>query len=162
MERIGLNKQLRLSPGHWKPRAQNYANGPRCPFCRSTDVRPFSAIYGLGTTTYHSRRGLIIPSHFQKTRRQTILASKCAPPARFPWWPAVLAFAFAGCCRFLPSLLPAWSGQLMNAGYWLLWAALTMAVIAAVENYIFHQERMARWARKILCRKCGTAFQIGG
>lgn len=140
-------------------RFNNYSSGPRCPMCNSTDVQPFSAIYGFGTTTFFGRRGLIIPSHFERMKRQTVLAAKCTPPSKMPWWPAILSLIMAGAFQMTQRVLPRISDLLELGGYWMLWVALGFALVAALHNFVYYPSHMAAWGRKLLCQKCGTAFE---
>ncbi len=137
----------------------NFNTGPRCPICNSTDIRPFASIYGFGTTNYLSSRGLIISHGFQRTKRQTVLAANCAPPKKLPWWPTIFVLVFAGASYVVQNILPRISDLLELARYWMLWIALALAMITAIQNYAFHPSRMAAWGRKLFCQKCGTSFE---
>lgn len=74
--RISLRRSRRR-----QPKGNSHA-GPRCPLCNSGSVQPFSSIYGFGTTKYRTSKGLFVPHGFEKTRRQSVMAEKCAPLTR--------------------------------------------------------------------------------
>jgi len=136
----------------------NFSASPRCPMCSSTDVRAFSAIYGFGTTNYLTSRGLFVSHAFQRTKRQTVLAANCRPPRKFPWWPAIVLLLIAGASHMAESILPRIFDLLEQGVYWMLWIALGLGMLAAVENHAFYPSRMAAWGRKLLCQRCGTSF----
>lgn len=140
-------------------RKRNFPSGPRCPICGSDRSKLFSAIYGYGTTEYRSHHGLIVHTHFQSTRRQSVLAKQCAPPRRTPWWPAIAALAFFGVCRLLSLFLPRIDDLLWEYGYGALWATLVLGMAAALDSYVYYPRRMEAWTRKRLCDRCGTVFE---
>ncbi len=142
-------------PRRFRP---NLGTGPRCPACSSTNVRPFSSIYGYGTTKSLTSRGLIFSHSFQRTKLQSVLAENCAPPRKVPWWPTIIVLVFAGTAYMAQNILPRISDLLELVRYWMLWIALMLAMITVLANYVFHPPRMAAWGRKLLCQKCGTSF----
>jgi hypothetical protein len=147
-------------PGGWKQRPQrrNGPTGPRCPACHSTNVRPFSAIYGFGTTNFLRRRGLIVPHAFERTTRQSVIALKCAPPQKLPWSILVvcvlLSFGLACGGRPLPRIVD----LIAIAEYWMLWISLCAGLVITAYNLVVYPNRLAAWSRKLYCQQCGTAF----
>jgi hypothetical protein len=140
----------------------NYHSSPQCPMCNSTNVQPFSAIYGFGTTNYLSSKGLFIPHAFRRTRRQSVIADKCAPPRKFPWWPTVVLILFSF-ILFSGSRILVNIADLTEPGaYFTLWLAMLLALIAGVHNLMFFPGRLAAWGRRLLCKKCGASFEIKG
>lgn len=132
--------------------------GPRCPLCNSGSVQPFSSIYGFGTTQYRTSRGLFIPHGFERTRRQSVMAEKCAPPHKMPWWPSIFSAMAAISLYFLSARLVNIADLLASATYWMLWGALALGALAAIQNFVLYPSRMASWGRKFLCKACGTTF----
>ncbi len=147
------------SPARWQHFKENYQSGPRCPMCHSGNVQPFSAIYGFGTTNYLTHKGLFIPHGFSKTRRQSVLAAKCAPPRKMPWWPATIAALIAALFYFSARPLMNIADLLEPAGYAMLLLALFLGVYAAIQNFILYPTRLAAWGRKLFCRQCGASFE---
>ena len=136
----------------------NFRSGPRCPMCHSYDVRPFASIYGHGTTNYLSSQGLVFHTKFRRTRRQTVLAQNCAPPKKLPWWPTIFLLTLVGASILIERILPRLSDLTATVRYWLLWASLVLTVATAAQNYVFQPVRMEAWGRKLLCQRCGVAF----
>ena len=74
--------------------AQSQFQPPVCALCGNPYIRPFSAIYGRGTTFYTRIKGLILKHGYERTKRQSVLANHCSPPIRLPWSPALLVTLF--------------------------------------------------------------------
>ncbi len=119
----GGQLDVRRSPARRQHFKGSYQSGPRCPMCHSGNVQPFSTIYGLGTTNYLTHKGLFIPHGFSKTKRQSVLAAKCAPPRKMSWWPAIVAILIAALFYFSARLLMNIADILEPAGYGMLWLA---------------------------------------
>ncbi len=156
---FGGQLDFRRSPARTRHFKGNYQSGPRCPICHSGNVQPFSAIYGFGTTNYLTHKGLVIPHGFSRTKRQSVLAAKCAPPRKVSWWPAIMAALIAALFYFSARLLMNIKDILEPAGYGMLWLALCLGVFAAVQNLIFYPTRLTVWGRTLFCRQCGASFE---
>ena len=137
----------------------NYQSSPHCPMCGSTNVQPFSAIYGFGTTNYLTSKGLFISHAFQRTKRQSVIANKCAPPRKFPWWPTVLLILFSFILFSGARVLVNIADLMESAAYFTLWLAMLLALIAGINNFMFFPGRLAAWGRKLFCKKCGASFE---
>ncbi len=152
--------------GPRRPQAQgrnrgNYQqSGVRCPMCNSGSVQPFSAIYGFGTTNYHtSVRGLFFPQGFRKTKKQSVMAEKCSPPNKMSWGPTVALAFLASICYFSTGFLVNIGDLITGAGYILLLASLGLGLLAGIQNFVIYPKKLDEWGRKIICKQCGTVFE---
>lgn len=126
-----------------------------CSLCGSRSIRPFSSIYGRGTTFYTRIKGLIFKHGYERTKRQSVMAANCRPPAEVSWAPAILIGLAFGGARWGAANLSHFAAQFELAAYYLGWVGLLLAVVAGVNNWGFYPVRMDTWGRKFLCDRCG-------
>jgi hypothetical protein len=131
-------------------------NPPVCAICGNPHIRPFSSIYGRGTTFYTRIKGLIFKHGYERTRRQSVLASQCTPPISLPWWPTVFAvFLYLG-TRWEAGAWQRFGYVLDLAGYYIAWVAMGSAAITGVNNFGFYPQRMQTWSSSYYCDRCGS------
>lgn len=163
LQRTVAGKQ-RLRTERRLPRAQYRGqpqfNPPTCAFCGNRSIRPFSAIYGRGTTIYTKIKGFFLKHGYERTKRQSVLANRCSPPLRLPWSPAFLLCLLYFGIRWAADNLPHMYDTLGAVGYYLAWAALLWAVAAIVNNLGFYPQKIQVWGRSYYCDRCGSCTTL--
>lgn len=155
-DRRDIARRGQTGYGRAYPISRRCYSPPCCRLCGSRSVRPFSAIYGRGTTFYTRIKGLIFKHGYERTKRQSIMAANCSPPSKFPWSPAFGALALFLMARWGSTNMDRLSSFFELAAYWSAWAVMLLAVTAGVTNWGFYPVRMDAWNRKFLCDKCGA------
>ena len=131
-----------------------------CPICKSGNTQPYSSIYGFGTTNINTKHGLIFRRGFRWTTRQSVMASKCAPPSKMSWIPAILFASLAFVAAHITSSNYRFLAAVHEFGYWSIVGAIAFAAVGAAYNTIAYPRRMEKWGSKFLCRRCGTTFDV--
>jgi hypothetical protein len=144
---LGRRGQAFERPAQFRP--------PMCAHCGNRFIRPFSEIYGNGTTFYTRIQGLIFRHGYERTKRQSVLANNCSPPIRLPWSPAVLVLLLYLSTRWGATRFAGFSNMFELVGYYLGWTSLLLAIVPAVNNFGFYPQRMNAWTRKFFCPRCG-------
>jgi hypothetical protein len=129
---------------------------PVCSICGSRNLRPFSAIYGRGTTVYKRIKGLFLKHGYSVTTRQSVLAKKCRPPLKMPWSPSIFGAALYFLLGFVSVRMRAISYDLDVTAYYVAWVSFLLALITALNNWAILPGRMSVWSRSMFCERCGT------
>ena len=141
-------------------RTQSQLSPPTCAVCGSRNVRPFSTIYGRGTTFYTRIKGIILKHGYERTKRQSVLANKCSPPMKLPWSPSVLVLLLYLGARWGANKWFHFSYLFELAEYYLGWGSLLLAMAAGVNNFGFFPQRMSAWGRSYFCERCGSCTTL--
>lgn len=128
---------------------------PVCSHCGARNIRPFSSIYGRGTTYYTRIKGFVLKHGYERTKRQSVLAHKFSPPLRLPWAPAVFLALMCFAARWGAGRWEAVSSFMALAYFYLGWGAVLFAALTSVNNFGFYPIRIATWNSSYYCEKCG-------
>ncbi len=129
-----------------------------CSICGSRNLRPFSAIYGRGTTSFVRIKGLFLKHGYSKTTKQSVLARKCGPPLKMPWSPAIFgALLYIG-LEFTAMHVRFIEYELDVTAYYLAWITFLLALVTGVNNFAILPGRMSVWSRSMFCEHCGSVI----
>ena len=144
--------------GQRSQRRGSYQDPFRCSYCNGNNtLRSFGTLYSQGSSLSKYRKGLILKTGWSETRKQSVLATQCAPPRRKPlWWRFLLPIVGIAGLLLLTrvELIPAIAGK----------AELTFALTALLGIFLVldgirwnrntYPKKMDTWSSSYFCVRC--------
>ena len=166
------NLQKNASRGEVRDRRQRDWRVPprqdpfKCSYCGASHTfRAFATLYAEGSSLSKHRKGLILKTGWSETRRQSVLAERCAPPRkkRVVWRSVALAIVAATMYgwRSIPSLPLLGSGPQAVVAVTVILAAFYL-LDGVRWNRFSYPRRMATWESSYFCKRCSrvTILQL--
>ncbi len=132
----------------------------KCAHCGSNrDIASFLTIYSNGSSVAKHRKGLFIKTGWAETRKQSVLAQKCAPPSKALVLPYVLLATLASLGWFCSAQLHLWDSLVSLLG-WMVLANVFAIALAHSWNVTRYLKLKAEWDNTYFCRRCGRVSVI--
>jgi hypothetical protein len=148
-----------VSTAYRQPRPENPL---KCRYCGNWRIESFDAIYSRGSSLSKYRRGLIFKTHWAQTRRQSVLAMRCAPPRKKSiWWTVGLALFAIALLRYVPtSIFGVALPDITLAAFILLAFGVLVSVYNAYWNQTTYPRELSLWESSFYCSRCGYTTVI--
>ena len=131
-----------------------------CAYCGSrTYLKAFATVYGYGSMTARSKRGLILKTGWSQTFRQSIVAEKCSPPVpRRVFWR--ISVVLLGVGTLAASTMYQLRSEISEVASVVFLFGIFMVFDAIRWNKLKFPLRMARWENSYLCSRCSKVTII--
>jgi hypothetical protein len=149
---------------HRQSQRQPYQQKPQSPFkcsyCGNTRIEAFANVYSRGSSLSKYRKGLILKTHWAETRKQSVLAMRCAPPKKQNiWWGLLLSLVGLAGLRYLPTVIFGVAVPAAPASLILVTGVFTTAYMF-IWNRVRYPKVMARWDHSFYCSRCAKVTII--
>jgi len=150
-----------LTPYMQRRGPQSRARDPFCcAYCGSRAyLKAFATVYGNGSMTARSKRGLILKTGWSQTFRQSIVAEKCSPPVpRRMFWR--ISVVLLGVGTLAASTMYQLGSEISEVASVVFLFGIFMVFDAIRWNKLKFTFRMARWENSYLCSRCSKVTII--
>ena len=150
-----------LTPYMQRRGPQSRARDPFCcAYCGSRAyLKAFATVYGNGSMTARSKRGLILKTGWSHTFRQSIVAEKCSPPVpRRMFWR--ISVVLLGVGTLAASTMYQLGSEISEVASVVFLFGIFMVFDAIRWNKLKFTFRMARWENSYLCSRCSKVTII--
>jgi hypothetical protein len=136
-----------------------------CSRCHYRGVQSLASVYGHGTSTSVSLKGLVFKHAYTKIRRQSELAKECAPPKKKRFWLACFLLMLTAGRVWFWYKSGADPGDMIQQPTAILFLLLAwVGVFLTVRNGLWNRKRwpalMDDWGRLVYCPRCNTISRI--
>jgi len=153
--------KVALTPYMQRRGPQSRAKDPFCcAYCGSRAyLKAFATVYGNGSMTARSKRGLILKTGWSQTFRQSIVAEKCSPPVpRRVFWR--ISVVLLGVGTLAASTMYQLRSEISEVASVVFLFGIFMVFDAIRWNKLKFPLRMARWENSYLCSRCSKVTII--
>ena len=136
-----------------------------CSRCHYRGVQSLASVYGHGTSTSVSLKGLVFKHAYTKIRRQSELAKECAPPKKKRYWLAGLLLILTAGRVWFWYKSGADFGDIIQQPTAILFLLMAWpGVFLSVRNALWNRRRwtflMEEWGKRVYCSRCNTILRI--